>query len=92
MACSFPKLTQLASEWERANAVGDDCVWVFLNKKKNYVKILAWGKGGTYILAKKLDSGCFELALDGGTISVAQLGEALVSPITRRQMRLQLAA
>lgn len=58
MARSFPGLTKLVKEAKLPGKADD--LYVFINKKKSYLKILYHNKGGYCIFAKKLDAGMFD--------------------------------
>lgn len=76
MGASFRKLSALVKD-----QLGDDpstgALYVFLNKRSTYVKVLFWQHGGFCILAKKLDAGAFELPAGKSTIRIADLVGAL---------------
>ena len=46
-------------------------LFVFFNKRSNYVKILYWDEGGYCIWSKKLLKGSFEVSGLGGEIDVS---------------------
>lgn len=57
MCCSFLGLSELAEKMSRDAA--DGSLFLFMNKKRNYIKILFWSNGGWCIFAKKLPRGMF---------------------------------
>lgn len=68
MACSFPKLLKLSAKMTSISGQGD--LFLFVNKKRTYLKILFWAKNGDCIFSKKLPVGTFaELSSESLTIS-----------------------
>lgn len=81
MACGFPRLTEIVDKSHLLTAKdttkdsGD--LFLFVNKKQTYCKILFWSKGGYCILAKKLEKGKFSFDLGEDELSIPQLAKIL---------------
>lgn len=71
MACGFPKLTEIANKTN----VGakENCMFIFCNKKMNYVKILWWKNHGYCIFAKRLVHATFARDDISGKITIAEM-------------------
>lgn len=72
MGCSFRGLTKLVETslshnardiWERDNASSGN-LFVFINKKLNYTKILFWESHGWCIFAKRLPEATFDIDIE----------------------------
>lgn len=75
MRKSFDGLHGLALEVLRQDPLSGD-LFVFLNKRRNCVKLLVWEEDGWLILYKRLESGTFAPPVGEGdslTLSAAQL-------------------
>jgi len=79
MSSSFPKLTHLVTLELNKQVKGGD-LYLFVNKKRTYVKILFWSKDGVCILAKKLPRGVFNFKLEGQHLSIAGLQNVINKP------------
>lgn len=77
MSKSFRGLVALVNDWKGTPDAASGDMFVFLNRKRTYVKILFWSKGGMCILAKKLEGGAFHIELGKKRISVTELSQAL---------------
>lgn len=81
MACGFPKLTEIVDHAAVTQAhdttkdSGD--LFLFVNKKQTYCKLLFWSRGGYCILAKKLEKGKFSFDLGKDTLSIPELARIL---------------
>jgi len=65
MRKSFDGLSGLVHQQMKQLVVRGD-VFIFLNKRRNQVKLLAWEKDGLAVFHKRLEKGTFELpAADG---------------------------
>ena len=65
------------------NAMGGDplsgAVFIFINRRRNQMKLLVWDRTGFVLFHKRLECGTFELPLDtAGRISVSLAWEELV--------------
>jgi len=60
MRKSFDGLSGLVHQQMKQRVVGGD-VFIFLNKRRNQVKLLAWEKDGLAVFHKRLEKGTFEL-------------------------------
>lgn len=58
MSNGFRGLSEIVREEHRKNPRGGD-LFVFLNKKRTYIKVLTYASGGWVLLAKKLENGTF---------------------------------
>lgn len=78
MGYSFPKFLSIVEQWKgtklREDVSGD--MYVFLNRNKDYCKILFQGKGGLCILGKKLNNGVMSLGFNR-SISIKELGQQI---------------
>lgn len=91
MSCGFPKLTDLAEKTDGDISKGD--LYLFVNKKRNYVKILFHAKDGMCIFSKKIPAGRFQ-DVSKDTLSLKDLTH-LVDYIVRhgkKERKLKLAA
>jgi len=64
MRKSFDGLSGLVHQQMKQQVIGGD-VFIFLNKRRNQVKLLAWEKDGLAVFHKRLEKGTFELASAG---------------------------
>lgn len=77
MCSGFPRLTEIVEKkWSVEKLLQND-LYLFVNKKQTYCKILFWSKGGVCILAKKLEKGKFLFDLEKHTIEISELNKAL---------------
>lgn len=72
MCKSFQGLSDLVEE-ELGKKVLDGDLFLFANKKSNYLKVFFWRKNGLHILAKKLPAGVFDVDLNDGSLTLAEL-------------------
>lgn len=94
MCCSFPKLTELVKlSLKREPDSGD--LFLFCNKRRNYVKVLYWNNHGFCIWAKMLPHAKFDMSGAPKKLTVSEL-ERLVNDIVihgaKRIRRLKIAA
>lgn len=80
MRKSFDGLSGLVHLQMKQQVVGGD-VFIFLNKRRNQVKLLAWEKDGLAVFHKRLEKGTFELP---------SAGQATVVNLSALQLRLIL--
>ena len=59
MRKSFDGLCALVEHRLRCDPYSGD-LYVFVNRRRTYVKLLLWDGNGFYIVAKRLEGGCFE--------------------------------
>ena len=64
MRKSFDGLSGLVLQQMKLQVLGGD-VFIFLNKRRNQVKLLAWEKDGLAVFHKRLEKGTFELPSAG---------------------------
>lgn len=86
MSCGFPKLTELAAQLDKPEK---GALFLFVNKRGTYVKILWHQKGGYCIFSKKLHSGAkFDVHANDGRISINALmkvvDEVIVHGVKRK--------
>lgn len=91
MSCGFPKLTELAKSFIPNPNNGS--LFLFSNKKQNYIKILYWYRNGMCLFAKQLPSGIFEIEGKSGKISLDEMKRIVDSVLLphatqRRTMKL----
>src|SRR5918911_1211873 len=77
MLCSFDSLSGLIQNHLGKSALAGD-IFIFLNKRRNQIKLLLWEGDGFSLYHKRLEKGTFELPLCDGsnnhsTISPEQL-------------------
>ncbi|TFG89500.1 MAG: IS66 family insertion sequence element accessory protein TnpB [Candidatus Atribacteria bacterium] len=60
MRKSFDGLSGLVQDQLKRNATSGE-VFIFINRRRNKVKLLRWEQGGFILYYKRLDSGTFEL-------------------------------
>jgi transposase len=60
MRCSFDALCGLVSQHGQANILQGG-VYIFVNKKRNQIKLLTWEGDGLAIYYKRLEKGVYEL-------------------------------
>ena len=65
MRKSFDGLSGLVHQQMKQRVVGGD-VFIFLNKRRNQVKLLSWEKDGLAVFHKRLEKGTFELPSSDG--------------------------
>ena len=79
MSCSFPALEKLVAQKMRKHPDSGD-LFLFFNKKMNYVKVLFWAKDGFCIFAKKLPKGLFDAESIVNSMTLSEL-ESFVNEI-----------
>lgn len=76
MRKSFDGLSGLVKEEMKQHVLGGD-VFIFINRRRNQVKLLCWEKDGLAVYHKRLEKGTFELPATGTeaviTLSALQL-------------------
>lgn len=72
MALGFPRLEIMVQEKMRKTPSSGD-LYLFHNKKGNYIKVFYFDNHGYCILAKKLDSGVFDTAKFSGELNTTEL-------------------
>lgn len=60
LRCGFDRLTQRAAEHARRN-VRNGGLYVFLNRRRNRLKLLYWDTDGLALWYKRLEAGTFQL-------------------------------
>jgi transposase len=90
MGASFPKLTKLVRDEFKVDPVESGDLYLFVNGKKNYVKLLFWAKNGWCIFAKKLPVGTF--SFKGGKISIGDMQRVLDAVSVKRRVAFAKAA
>ena len=50
------------------------CVYVFFNRRGNYLKLIAWDRTGYCLFAKRLEQGRFHLPSDDATQVLSEQG------------------
>lgn len=71
MRKSFDGLSGLVKQEMKQHVLSGD-VFIFINRRRNQVKLLCWDKDGLAVYHKRLEKGTFELPA-GGTESVITL-------------------
>lgn len=84
MACGFPKLIDFVETAFNKEEIQSGNLYLFVNKKTKYCKLLFWSKGGFCILAKRLEGGKFQFNLSERTLTIEELSKKLV-PLIRNQ-------
>lgn len=73
---SFDGLSGLVQQEMKQQVLGGD-VFIFLNRRRNQVKLLCWERDGLAVYHKRLEKGTFELPAAGSetviTLSALQL-------------------
>lgn len=77
MCFGFPGLLEIVEKYWQHKKLDTGSMYIFVNKKQTYCKILFWAKGGLCILAKKLERGHFRFDLDSKTIEITDLNKKL---------------
>jgi len=76
MRKSFDGLSGLVNHEMKQQVLGGD-VFIFINKRRNQVKLLCWEKDGLAVYHKRLEKGTFELPATGNgpvtTLTALQL-------------------
>ena len=99
LRCGFDRLSQRASEHARRN-VRNGGLYVFLNRRRNRVKLLYWDADGLALWYKRLEAGTFQLPVasqDARSIALGPSELALIlsgidlASVRRRKRFLQPA-
>jgi len=69
MRKSFDGLSGLVKQKMELNALGGD-VFIFINKRRNQLKLLCWERDGFCVYHKRLEKGTFELPQASGSSSI----------------------
>lgn len=69
MRKSFDGLVDIIKSELRQNPVNGS-LYIFCNKKRNYLKSIFWDGSGYCMFAKKLPAGKFDFALDGARTKI----------------------
>lgn len=90
MSLGFPGLMKLVEKELKKKPLSGD-LFLFVNKKRSYLKILFWAHAGWNIFAKKLPSGDFR-ELSGEKLSIAEINSfvesiTLDTRITKRTLK-----
>jgi transposase len=64
MRKSFDGLSGLVKQEMKQHVLGGD-VFIFINRRRNQVKLLCWEKDGLAVYHKRLEKGTFELPVTG---------------------------
>jgi transposase len=75
MRKSFDSLCRLIQEDLQSNPT-DGSVYLFVNKRRNRIKILHWRTGGFVLYYKRLEKGTFEVPLYDESLKSIQLNYA----------------
>lgn len=94
MRKSFDGLSGLVQEVFEGDLLSGD-LFVFLNRRRDRIKILAWDRDGLAIWYKRLEEGCFQvpprpgdsLELDAAELSMLLAGIDLNSAQRRKRYR-----
>jgi transposase len=65
LRCGFDRLSQRASEHARRN-VRQGGLYVFLNRRRDRLKLLYWDADGLALWYKRLEAGTFQLPIASG--------------------------
>ena len=69
MRKSFDGLSGLVKQKMELNTLGGD-VFIFINKRRNQLKLLCWDRDGFCVYHKRLEKGTFELPQISGSSSI----------------------
>ena len=69
MRKSFDGLSGLVKQKMELNALAGD-VFIFINKRRNQLKLLCWDRDGFCVYHKRLEKGTFELPQISGSSSI----------------------
>ena len=58
MRNSFDGLSAIVSSQMSGNLISGD-VFIFMNRKQNFIKLLVFDRNGFWLCAKRLEEGCF---------------------------------
>ena len=76
MRKSFDGLSGLVKQQMALNLLGGD-IFIFINKRRNQIKLLSWDNDGLCIYHKRLEKGTFEIPLAGNLASVTLTSQQL---------------
>ncbi|HTE25730.1 IS66 family insertion sequence element accessory protein TnpB [Flavitalea sp.] len=79
MRKSFDGLGGIVRQQMEMNVLAGD-VYIFINKRRNQIKLLRWDNDGFCVYHKRLEKGTFEIPLanDGATITLTALSLQLI--------------
>lgn len=79
MRKSFDGLGGIVRQQMQMNLLAGD-VYIFINKRRNQIKLLRWDNDGFCIYHKRLEKGTFEIPLagDGNTVTLTALSLQLI--------------
>src|SRR5690606_9435805 len=79
MRKSFDGLGGIVRQQMQMNLLAAD-VYIFINKRRNQIKLLRWDNDGFCIYHKRLEKGTFEIPLagDGNTVTLTALSLQLI--------------
>lgn len=90
MSCSFPGLSKLVQQKLGKKPESGD-LFLFMNKKSTYLKVLFWAKHGPCIFAKSLPRGFFpELHVVGQSLSIGELHKIADHVLFKKSLPKQL--
>lgn len=88
MACSFPKLVEYIEKSDiPEHQLVQGNLFLFVNKKQNYIKVLFKVHDDFLILAKRLEHGKFLVDIAKGSISAAELDKLLMNGVKRKLLK-----
>jgi len=90
MRKGFDSLSGLVTQQMQANALNGS-VYIFINKKRNQVKLLHWEGDGFALYYKRLEQGTYELpvlANNNGSITAQQL-QLILQGIQLRSIKMK---
>lgn len=67
-------------------------VFLFVNKRRDYVKALFYGDRGFHVLAKRLDPGCRFEQFETGQVTAGAMMKLLTAVVDARRPKLKRAA
>lgn len=78
MRCTFDGLSGLVRQYMKRDPLSGD-VYIFVNRRRNQIRLLVWDRSGFALYAKRLERGTFELPKGvGGSHSQVVAWEELV--------------
>ena len=79
MRKSFDGLGGIVRQQMQLNLLGGD-VYIFINKRRNQIKLLRWDSDGFCVYHKRLEKGTFEIPVpgDGATVTLTALSLQLI--------------
>lgn len=94
MACGFNRLSEMVKKGLKKEPDSQD-LYVFVNKKRKYLKILFYYRNGFCLFAKRLHNSVFDSEGLQGKITLADMNKLLNEVIvhgSKRKSRLAIAA